>query len=59
MNAHETSDRELTAKELDAVSGGVINCTPPTEPIPTDVRVGDWTFVDQFASILPSWVRQR
>ena len=49
--------RSLSDLELEVVFGGVINCTPPSEPIPADTRVGDWTFVDQFASRLPSWVR--
>jgi hypothetical protein len=50
--------RSLSDLELEVVCGGVINCTPPSEPIPA-ARAGDWTFVDQFASILPSWVRPR
>jgi hypothetical protein len=51
--------RPLSDHEVEAVSGAFVNCTPPSEPIPTDTRVGDWTFIDQFASRLPSWVRPR
>jgi hypothetical protein len=49
--------RSLTELELEAVCGGVIDCTPPTKSGPDLTPVTDWRFVDLFGPHLLSWVQ--
>jgi hypothetical protein len=59
MNVQEKGEiRHLTPVEIAAVTGGVVagGCIVTKTIVPTVVS-GDWVFVDQFASRLPSWVQ--
>jgi hypothetical protein len=60
MKVHQDI-RPLSQLELNAVCGGVTEggCILPIKIVVLPVPGGDWVFVDQFASRLPSWVQPR